>query len=80
MEVGDVVYLKSGGRGMTVIEMPTPGDNKIQMVNLQWDSGSSLQGGSLPEMSLTLKNPAASLAVKDAATAAEVNAAEALKG
>ena len=67
MEVGDVVYLKSGSRPMTVINVPPVGANSVQMIDLQWDGGTSLQGGTLPELTLTPDNPAAQIAANSAA-------------
>ncbi len=63
-DVGDVVYLKSGSRPMTVIDGSKSGD-----VTLQWDNGQSLAGGSLPEAALTLKDPIAAINAKRAADA-----------
>ncbi len=63
-EIGDVVYLKSGSRPMTVIDGSKSGD-----VTLQWDNGQSLAGGSLPEAALTLKDPIAAINAKRAVDA-----------
>lgn len=65
-DIGDVVYLKSGSRPMTVITLPAKGDDGVQIVSLQWDNGQTLSGGSLPEASLTLIDPAAAIAKKRA--------------
>lgn len=70
-DIGDVVYLKSGSRPMTVISNPMPGADGVKYVVLQWDNGQSLAGGSLPEASVSLIDPIAVINKKRAADAAD---------
>lgn len=58
MNVGDVVYLKSGGQPMTVIALR---ENNMAQVN--WLSG-SMQGAVLPEACLVSDDPGP--AIRDA--------------
>jgi uncharacterized protein YodC (DUF2158 family) len=54
-ELGDVVYLKSGGRPMTVVGLGE-GPN-ADLVGVTWHSGPSLSRDRLPEAVLTTTDP-----------------------
>jgi len=61
LEIGDVVYIKSGGRAMTVTSKPTIGGSGVQEVVVQWDTGSGMTSATLPEDALVTNDPRPSL-------------------
>lgn len=61
-KVGDIVYLVSGGPGMSVAEQLKSYDTQVGWVHTgeykcQWFSGKKLDHGNFPEESLTSTNP-----------------------
>lgn len=52
MDIGDVVFLKSGGPGMTVVEVSAKGD-----IVVNWMAGIALASANLPEAALSVTNP-----------------------
>lgn len=66
MEIGDVVYLKSGGPSMTVQAFP-----EKDSVQVQWFSGSEPRSAEFPVASLVVDDPTPALSVsREKATAA----------
>lgn len=75
MQVGDTIYLKSGGPAMTVDEI----NGKV--ITCKWFSGATAQRGDFPELGLVVDDPtpvieATRQAAVDAANAAAKAAAD----
>ncbi len=59
--VGDVVYLKSGGPAMTVTEILPRADLSGTDVGLKWFGGGSMSAGTFPANSLVTVDPSPSI-------------------
>ena len=76
MQIGDVLYLNSGGPPVTCmsISAPDPATN-IVSVGIAWFSGAVIGTGTYPQQSLTATDPTPAIAAAQAAAAATVAAA-----
>lgn len=59
MNIGDIVYLKSGGPAMVVLSPDTTGDHLVECVVVTWFSGKEDKIRSFPLVCLTKTEPTA---------------------
>lgn len=69
MEIGDVVYLKSGSSAMTVIKL----NDEDKSVDLQWANGPNFMTTRTPIAALCLEDPSPAIRKSQAAKEAEIN-------
>lgn len=57
MNIGDIVYLKSGGPAMMVLGLDTSGDQLVECVVVTWFSGKEDKIRSFPLVCLSKTDP-----------------------